>query len=127
LGTSQILKQLGILDTASGMTSRRTKNTAETASETAAVPIEGDEEPAEETLDRPPKVSLLSKEQVVKLLNPGRGQATRAKGAVAQRGKSVSETSLEGKFVDLIDLLPPVPAKGEFDVNKIKSSLYFFS
>lgn len=109
------------------MTSRRSKNTAETAPETATVTPEEDGGPTEETLDRPPTVSLLSKEQVMKLLNPGRGQATRAKGAGAQQAKSVLETSLEGKFVDLVDLLPPVPTKGEFDVNKIKSSLYFFS
>ena len=127
MGTSQILKQLGILDTASDMTSRRSKPTAETGPGTAALTTEEDEEPTGETLDRPPTVSLLSKEQVVKLLNPARGQATRARGAVAQKSKSALETSLEGKFVDLVDLLPSVPAKGEFDVNKIKSSLYFFS
>ena len=92
-----------------------------------AIPEE-DEGPTEETPDRPPPtVSLLSKEQAMKLLNPGRGQAARAKGAGAQRAKSALESSLEGKFVDLVDLLPPVPTKGEFDVNKIKSSLYFFS
>jgi DNA-directed RNA polymerase len=109
------------------MTSRRRKNAAQPAPETVAVTMEEDEEPTKETLDRPPTVSLLSKEQAVKLLNPGRRQATRTKGAVAQQAKSVLDTSLEGKFVDLADLLPLVPAKGEFDVNKIKSSLYFFS
>lgn len=108
------------------MTSRRSKNTAETAPETATTPEE-DGGPTEQTPDRPPTVSLLSKEQVMKLLNPACGQATRAKGAGAQQAKSALEKSLEGKFVDLADLLPPVPTKGEFDVNKIKSSLYFFS
>jgi hypothetical protein len=45
-----------------------------------AIPEE-DEGPTEETPDRPPPtVSLLSKEQAMKLLNPGRGQAARAKG-----------------------------------------------
>jgi DNA-directed RNA polymerase len=70
--------------------------------------------------DRPPKVSVVSKEQAMELLRPRRGK----------RGKTTmpgADDSLEGKFVDLVDLLPPVPAKGEFDVNKIKSSLYFFS
>ncbi|KAI0299035.1 hypothetical protein B0F90DRAFT_1730231 [Multifurca ochricompacta] len=112
LGTSQTLKQLGILDTATDMTS----------------PEEEDEEPAE--TEHPPTVSVLSKEEVVKLLKPGRGQSKRAKGTVANaasQGKPTPEDSLEGKFVDLVDLLPPVPTKGEFDVNKIKSSLYFFS
>lgn len=31
------------------------------------------------------------------------------------------------KFVNLVDLLPPLPQKGHFDVNTIKKSLYFFS
>lgn len=33
----------------------------------------------------------------------------------------------KAKFVDLADVLPPIPAKGSFDVNEIKRSLYFFS
>ena len=32
-----------------------------------------------------------------------------------------------GKFVNLVDILPPLPAKGQFDVKTIKQSLYFFS
>lgn len=31
------------------------------------------------------------------------------------------------KMVKLVDLIPPLPDKGEFDVTKIKQSLYFFS
>jgi DNA-directed RNA polymerase len=126
LGTSQILKQLGILDIATDIASRLPKTTAETASGTAAVMTE-DEELTEKTLDRPPTVSLVSKEQAVQLLKPVRGQAKRVTGIVAAGDKSASDDSLEGKFVDLVDLLPLVPSKGEFDVNKIKSSLYFFS
>ncbi len=34
---------------------------------------------------------------------------------------------LIGKFVDLVDLLPPVPKKGDFRVEAIKASQYFFS
>ena len=34
---------------------------------------------------------------------------------------------LAGKFVNLTDLLPPVPAKGNFKVEAIKGSQYFFS
>ena len=37
------------------------------------------------------------------------------------------DSSLEGnKFVNLVDLLLPVPIKGENDMNKIKSSPYFY-
>ncbi|KAJ3514954.1 hypothetical protein NLJ89_g2072 [Agrocybe chaxingu] len=34
---------------------------------------------------------------------------------------------LEGKFVSLTDLIPPLPDKGTFNVQAIKSSQYFFS
>lgn len=34
---------------------------------------------------------------------------------------------LMGKFVNLSDLFPPLPKKGEFDVGIIKQSQYFFS
>ena len=30
-------------------------------------------------------------------------------------------------FYELADVLPPIPKKGDFDVNEIKRSLYFFS
>lgn len=89
---------------------------SETASKIALATAEEDEEPIETTVDRPPAVSLISKEQAAKLLTTGQGRVRRTR-----------NVSLEGKFVDLVDLLPPVPVKGEFDVNKIKSSLYFFS
>jgi hypothetical protein len=46
------------------------------------------------------------------------GQATHTKDAVAQQGKSIPEDSLDVMFVDLVAL---VPAKGKFDMNKIKS------
>ena len=91
-------------------------------------PAEEDEELVE-MVERPPVVSVLSKEQAVKLLKPVRGKASRIKENASNvtTTQDQPEDSLEGKFVDLVDLLPPVPAKGEFDVNKIKSSLYFFS
>ncbi|TFY82948.1 hypothetical protein EWM64_g1061 [Hericium alpestre] len=38
-----------------------------------------------------------------------------------------ARSSLKDKFVNLTDVLPELPKKGEFDVNKIKKSLYFFS
>ena len=31
------------------------------------------------------------------------------------------------KYVRFADVLPPCPPKGEFDVNKIRASQYFFS
>lgn len=35
--------------------------------------------------------------------------------------------ALLGKFVDLTSLFPPLPAKGNFEVETIKGSQYFFS
>jgi DNA-directed RNA polymerase len=37
------------------------------------------------------------------------------------------EASLQNKFVDLTDLFPPLPKKGDFKVETIKKSQYFFS
>ncbi|KAF7313242.1 DNA-directed RNA polymerase [Mycena kentingensis (nom. inval.)] len=44
-----------------------------------------------------------------------------------QRAKALALVQLMGKFVDLADILPPLPAKGTFDVRSIKDSPYFFS
>ena len=53
------------------------------------------------------------------------------KKAKARRGKGSPtqdiEHRLEGKFVNLVDVLPPIPKKGMFDVKAIKDSQYFFS
>ncbi|KAK4701543.1 hypothetical protein P7C70_g4683, partial [Phenoliferia sp. Uapishka_3] len=38
-----------------------------------------------------------------------------------------SSSSANSKFVKLADILPPVPPRGNFDLNKIRDSLYFFS
>jgi len=43
----------------------------------------------------------------------------------AQDDKAVME--LLGKFVNLTDLIPPLPKKGDFKVEAIKASQYFFS
>ena len=43
-------------------------------------------------------------------------------------GEEVEVLVYEGKsFVRFVDVLPPCPPKGEFDVNKIRLSPYFFS
>jgi DNA-directed RNA polymerase, mitochondrial len=34
---------------------------------------------------------------------------------------------MQGRFVNLVDLFPPLPEKGDFEVNTIKHSQYFFS
>ncbi|KAF8578733.1 DNA/RNA polymerase [Ramaria rubella] len=37
------------------------------------------------------------------------------------------DDGLRGRFVDFVDLLPPLPEKGDFEVSTIKNSEYFFS
>ncbi|KZV89471.1 DNA/RNA polymerase [Exidia glandulosa HHB12029] len=45
-----------------------------------------------------------------------------------QKSRRMSTNELrKSKMVDLWTLVPPVPEKGDFDVTKIKQSLYFFS
>ncbi|EIN05775.1 DNA/RNA polymerase [Punctularia strigosozonata HHB-11173 SS5] len=38
-----------------------------------------------------------------------------------------AEAVSENRFINLVDLLPPLPKKGDFNVETIKKSLYFFS
>ncbi|PCH42893.1 DNA/RNA polymerase [Wolfiporia cocos MD-104 SS10] len=47
--------------------------------------------------------------------------------SVQQLKNIFRESGFEGKFVELVDILPPLPKKGQFDVATIKKSLYFFS
>ncbi|KAF5352936.1 hypothetical protein D9758_007875 [Tetrapyrgos nigripes] len=51
--------------------------------------------------------------------------------ARAQRLRKLQEEKvskdLMGKFVNLTDLIPPLPKKGDFNVQAIKASQYFFS
>lgn len=46
---------------------------------------------------------------------------------VLQDVLGVTEDEMPNRFVDVTDLLPPLPQKGTFDVSTIKGSLYFFS
>jgi DNA-directed RNA polymerase len=38
-----------------------------------------------------------------------------------------AEQIFQERFIDLVQLLPPLPQKGQFDVTNIKRSQYFFS
>lgn len=47
-----------------------------------------------------------------------------------KKRRTKSETETDGndpKFVELTRLLPPVPERGNFEVDTVKKSLYFFS
>ncbi|KAK7677149.1 hypothetical protein QCA50_019858 [Cerrena zonata] len=41
--------------------------------------------------------------------------------------KAPKPSLLDDKFIEMTELLPPVPKKGVFDVDRVKNSLYFFS
>ncbi|KIP05682.1 hypothetical protein PHLGIDRAFT_107864 [Phlebiopsis gigantea 11061_1 CR5-6] len=41
--------------------------------------------------------------------------------------EGTSNDAADHKFINVVDILPPLPQKGTFDVTKIKKSLYFFS
>ncbi|THH14382.1 hypothetical protein EW146_g5951 [Bondarzewia mesenterica] len=86
----------------------------------SAAPEDAEDLDAIENPDRP-TATTVSREELIALLRPGKGRGKRP--PLAEDGTE----STEGKFVNLIDLLPSLPKKGEFDVSKIKSSLYFFS
>jgi DNA-directed RNA polymerase len=48
-------------------------------------------------------------------------------GAQDGGGRTSEEAKFQNSFIDLTKLLPPLPKKGNFEVNTIKKSLYFFS
>lgn len=55
-------------------------------------------------------------------------EGKRKKAVAANMAREAQATrELLGKFVDVVDLLPPLPEKGTFRVQEIKSSPYFFS
>jgi DNA-directed RNA polymerase len=121
-----MLKQLSVFEDATDMVALNAAKDDDNSDSKAAVVemAEKDGElTTEKTLEHPPTVTVLSREQALQLLKPGRGKGRKPRRTSSQD----KDDSLEGKFVNLVDLLLPVPAKGEFDVNKIKSSLYFFS
>lgn len=99
-------------------------NTASTASSS----IESDEEALEDDpLEGPTLAAQFEHDPNVKL----DVQVVSSNGVVATDphtpSKSPKRTPASKQFVKLTDILPPLPAKGNFSVETIKKSLYFFS
>ena len=119
-----MLKNLSVLNVA---TDREAAKSDDNGNPEPAVVEMAEKDDASSTTEkkpeRPSTVSVVSRDQALLLLKPGRGKGKKPKAMPAQS----KDTLLEGKFVNVVDLLLPRPARGEFDVNKIKSSLYFFS
>ncbi|KAI0351261.1 DNA/RNA polymerase [Trametes cingulata] len=55
------------------------------------------------------------------------GKTKKRRAKKGMRSVAEIEQRLAGKFVNLVDILPPLPEKGKFDVKTIKDSQYFFS
>lgn len=56
------------------------------------------------------------------------GLDTRLAKIVKKKVQAQKESvGLQGKFIDLVDVIPHLPEKGDFRVENIKSSPYFFS
>jgi len=56
------------------------------------------------------------------------GESSQAKAAREKKERQKAAiVELGGKFVNLSDLFPPLPRKGEFNVSEIRMSPYFFS
>jgi DNA-directed RNA polymerase, mitochondrial len=102
---------LAALDKAIGLTE------SDDEPEVGAVETTSETEEAEEDTDGP--------------VRRRRRKRTEAKKFLAARTADETETPDDAKtpnhFIELTKLLPPVPKKGNFEVNTIKNSLYFFS
>lgn len=83
-----------------------------------------DEEPDEDINDAwdaaPPPPPVSAKKATKKPAKKGKSK----KGG---KSKGESARNLNSTFVNLVDLIPPLPKKGSFKVEDIKESLYFFS
>ena len=81
-----------------------------------------------ETWEREPQEpeSLSTKAEIkdVEVIIPMRRRRRRKP---QQQGETNDLLEKEPRFVELTKLLPPLPEKGNFEVNSVKKSLYFFS
>lgn len=65
--------------------------------------------------------ALVEEEEVDRVQSIQSGRLAKAMAAAEEANL------LAGKFVNLTDLIPPLPDKGSFEVESIKKSQYFFS
>ncbi|KAL0952784.1 hypothetical protein HGRIS_007009 [Hohenbuehelia grisea] len=73
-------------------------------------------------------VDMLASEEDAEVDEEDEGLSRKAKAEKKKKEKDVVETiALMGKFVNLVDIIPPLPKKGDFNVEAIKGSQYFFS
>ncbi|KAI0371016.1 DNA/RNA polymerase [Pilatotrama ljubarskyi] len=92
---------------------------------------------AEEETAKPEEVSLIGEdeesaeeedeEEIDEETGKAKKRKTKKTKTKSKKSKAAIEERLAGRFVNLVDILPPLPEKGKFDVKAIKDSLYFFS
>ncbi|KAA1474146.1 DNA/RNA polymerase [Dentipellis sp. KUC8613] len=130
LRTESLMRSLGLTENDTLVTTSEEEAAALESADVSSVLVEGEAAPAAEN-----GVVTISREQVKAELNKKkRGTARRTKAAAAA-AEAEDGAGAEGdvpakfqtKFVNLTDMLPRLPKKGEFDVSKIRQSLYFFS
>jgi DNA-directed RNA polymerase len=118
-----MLKHLDVLNVATDTEAAKSDDNGNPEAAVVEMAEKDDAPTTEKKPERPSTVSVVSRDQALLLLKPRRAKGKKPRVTPSQS----KDTLLEGKFVNVVDLLLPRPAKGEFDVNKIKSSLYFFS
>jgi len=104
-------------------------NVAETSNEAIA-----NSEASAATVKRKRSKSTKVQEELLDALVEGEEECSEELEELTRttRGKKAAAAAdaarlLSGKFVDLTDLIPPLPDKGSFEVESIKKSQYFFS
>ncbi|KAI8992792.1 DNA/RNA polymerase [Trametes punicea] len=88
---------------------------------------EEDEEGTEKAADEPLLVGDEDDAELAAEAEAETQEEKPKKGRKRTVKKDEIEKRLAGKFVNLVDILPPLPEKGMFDVKAIKDSQYFFS
>jgi DNA-directed RNA polymerase, mitochondrial len=87
-------------------------------------PLPGDTEAISQGAEKLAQMRMAMEES--EDMEEGSGEEERKKMEKATKELEVAQ-ALQGKFVNVVDLFPPVPAKGSFNVEVIKQSPYFFS
>jgi DNA-directed RNA polymerase, mitochondrial len=95
---------------------------------------DSDAELAEENVDRIPADASSTKVQDSPSKKGKRTERKEKASSTLESGENTLEKEvldveqvINRRYVDLVDIFPPVPEKGKFNIETIKDSLYFFS
>lgn len=90
----------------------------------AKVPVE-DADMEDEVSEDADADSVVAPDSEVTIVSPK--SSLLEEGEPNADGTKTAKKPASQAFVSLVDILPPLPAKGNFSVETIKKSLYFFS